>query len=75
MCKSLKAMSQGVTGMSRVFEDPGKAPETGAEVAEQKLAVSAEPEGSAKKRKRKKQRSQEWSGDIATNEYLMMLYR
>jgi hypothetical protein len=61
--------------MSRVFEDAGEAPETGAEVAEQKLAVSAEPESIAKKRKRKKQRSQEWSGDIAANEYLMMLYR
>jgi len=61
--------------MSGVFEDPSKAPEAGAEVAEQKLAVSAESEGAAKKRKRKKQRSQEWSGDIAANEYLMMLYR
>lgn len=63
--------------MSRVFEDAGEAPEAGAEIAEQKLSVSAEPESISKKkkRKRKKQRSQEWCGDIAANEYLMMLYR
>jgi len=61
--------------MSRVFEDPGEPPEAAAEGVEKKLDISAESEGASKKRKRKKQRVLDWNGDIAANEYLMMLYR
>ena len=49
--------------------------EAAAEGVEKKLDISAESEGASKKRKRKKQRVLDWNGDIAANEYLMMLYR
>ena len=55
------------------FEDSGDAPESGVDIPEEQSAVSGDLKNKAGKKK--KQRVQEWSGDIVANGYLMILYR